>query len=329
MKTVHITRFGEPGRSVACVEVDDAPSPAAGQVRFEIIAFPINTADVLLVEGKYAAKPPLPAPVGAECVGRITDVGEGVTDLSPGDLIINLARDNWAQAKTIDRALLVKVPRDVDPLQLAMLKVNPATALLMLRDYVTLQTGDWVMQNAANSAVGGYVIRLAKKAGFKTVNIVRRERLTEALVAAGADQVLVDGPDLAERVNQCIGERQVALGIDAVAGDLCDRMASCMRHGSVLVNYGLLSGNPCQVSPDNLVFAGVSLQGFWLAKYLLSAGVENIEAIYSELASGVQDGSLRAPVEAVYEIDQIQEAVAHAAKEQRGGKILVTANGPL
>ena len=226
---------------MACVEVDDAPSPAAGQVRFEIIAFPINPADVLLVEGKYAAKPPLPAPVGAECVGRITDVGEGVTDLSPGDLIINLARDNWAQAKTIDRALLVKVPRDVDPLQLAMLKVNPATALLMLRDYVTLQTGDWVMQNAANSAVGGYVIRLAKKAGFKTVNIVRRERLTEALVAAGADQVLVDGPDLAERVLGNAKKRaqmgQVAALIDdvpSVAEVIAELFAGGPAHASEL-----------------------------------------------------------------------------------------------
>lgn len=329
MKVVQVQQFGVPGESVACVEVEDAPPPGEGQVRFEVLAFPINPADVLLIEGKYAAKPPLPALIGAECAGRVLDVGTGVDDLKPGDLVMNLARDNWVQRKTIDRAMVVKLPEGVDPLQLAMLKVNPATALLMLRNYVSLQPGDWVMQNAANSAVGGYVIRLAKKAGYKTVNIVRREALAADLKAAGADEVVVDGPDLAARVNAAVGERAVALGIDAVAGDLVDRMASCMRDGSVVVNYGLLSGKPCQMSPDNLVFAGVSLQGFWLAKHLLSADASEVEAIYGELAEGVKDGSLSAPVEAVYAIEDIREAVTHAAREQRDGKILVTANGEL
>ena len=326
MKVVHLQTYGTPHDAVACVEVDDAPPPAAGEVRFEVEAFPINPADVLLAEGKYAAKPPVPALLGAECVGRVTDVGADVDDLSPGDRVINLARDNWVQAKTIDRAMLVKVPADIDTLQLSMLKVNPATALLMMRNYVTLAPGDWIMQNAANSAVGGYLIRLAKSAGYRTVNIVRRASLADELQAAGADEVVVDGPDLGERVNAAVGERQIALGIDAVAGAICNRMAACMRDGSVLVNYGMLSGQPCQMSPDNLVFAGVSLRGFWLAKYLLQASTDAAEALYGELAGALRSGALSASVEAVYGIDDIKDAIAHAARAQRDGKILVTPN---
>ncbi|HEX5794273.1 MAG TPA: hypothetical protein VFY19_00420, partial [Geminicoccaceae bacterium] len=78
-----------------------------------------------------------------------------------------------------------------------MLKVNPATALLMLRSYVELQPGDWVIQDAANSGVGSNLILLAKADGIRTVNVVRRDTLIEPLAAIGADVVVVDGDDLA------------------------------------------------------------------------------------------------------------------------------------
>ena len=329
MKAVHLQKFGSPSESVACVEVEEPAAPGPGEAQFDVLVFPINPADVLLTEGLYAAKPPLPARLGAECLGRVTAVGEGVTDLAVGDRVINLARDNWVQRQTLARTLLVKVPDDSDPVQLSMLKVNPATAMLMLHDYVQLAEGDWVIQNAANSAVGGYVIRLAKSLGYKTINIVRREGLAQDLKTAGADHVLLDGPDLAERVNATIGERQVALGIDAVAGSVCQRMANCMRDGSVLVNYGMLSGEPCQIDPSNLVFAGVSLKGFWLAKTLLSMTPEGAGTLYSDLGDLVRSGDLAAPVEAVYDIEEINVALEHAARGGREGKVLVTPNGPL
>ena len=84
--------------------------------------------------------------------------------------------------------------------QLAMSAVNPLTALLMLNSFTDLEAGQWIVQSAANSAVGGYVIQLAKQRGIKTVNVVRREGLAEDLMAKGADVVLIDGPDLAAQI---------------------------------------------------------------------------------------------------------------------------------
>ena len=77
-----------------------------------------------------------------------------------------------------------------------MLRVNPATAYLMLHDYVAAKAGNWVIQNAANSGVGHCLIRLARQVGVRTINVVRRESLVAPLKAYGADVVLVDGPDL-------------------------------------------------------------------------------------------------------------------------------------
>ena len=107
MKYVELRAYGPPETAVACVEGADAPAPEAGQVQFEVEAFPINPADVLLTEGNYATKPPLPAMLGAECVGRITAVGSEISDLAVGDKVIHMGRENWAQAKTVDRTAVV------------------------------------------------------------------------------------------------------------------------------------------------------------------------------------------------------------------------------
>jgi trans-2-enoyl-CoA reductase len=82
VKVVHLVAYGKPADAVVCVDVADAPPPGPGEVRFEVEAFPTNPEDVLLAEGKYAARPSVPALLGAECVGRVTTVGQGIEDLA-------------------------------------------------------------------------------------------------------------------------------------------------------------------------------------------------------------------------------------------------------
>ena len=216
---------------------------------------------------------------------------------------------------------------DADVLQLAMLKVNPATALMMLRNYVELQPGDWVIQDAANSGVGNNLIRLAKADGIRTVNVVRRDSAAAALRAIGADVVVVDGDDLAERVRAATDGAPIRLAIDAIGGDMVLRLADCLAEGGMVVNYGLLSGQPCMLGAHHLVFKGISLTGFWLAKTLTQTARPDLEALYADLAGRVASGDLEVQVEATYPIEEIKAALAHAAKAGRDGKILVTPNG--
>ena len=132
MKQVQFNAFGTPHEVAACVEAPDVGAPGPEEVVIEVLAFPINPADLLTMTGGYAIRPPLPATLGAECVGRIAAIGAGVRHLAVGDRVINLGRDNWCQRRKVPAAQALKVPGDADVLQLAMLKVNPATALLML-----------------------------------------------------------------------------------------------------------------------------------------------------------------------------------------------------
>ena len=329
MKKIDITAYGSPEEVAHCVDVPDVGEPAAGEVVFDILAFPINPADVSFCRGNYRLRPPLPATPGAEGIGRIASVGAGVTGLKPGDLVINMQRENWAQRRRVQAADAIPVPPDLDLAQAAMLRINPPTALLLLEDHVALAPGDWVIQNVANSAVGRHVIVLAKARGVRTVNVVRRDDVAGELRDLGADVVLQDGPDLAERARQTVSGAPIRLGIDAVSGDACRRIGDCIADGGVVVSYGSMSGENPTMSRAAVNMRGVTLTGFNLGRGLAKRTPEQVRAIYADLASKLRDGVLKAPVDATYPIEEIRSALIRAQQGGRNGKVLVLPNGPL
>jgi NADPH:quinone reductase-like Zn-dependent oxidoreductase len=329
MKQAILERYGKPEDSVRCAETPDVGAPAAGEVVFDVLAFPINPADISMCRGGYRLRPTLPATPGAECLGRVTAVGAGVTHVSVGDLVINLQRENWAQRRRVKGDDVIPVPPTIDVLQGAMLRINPPTALLLLTDIVPLKTGDWVIQNVANSAVGRLMIRLAQARGIKTVNVVRRESLFAELNPLGADACVVDGPDLAERVKTLTGGASIRLGLDAVSGQATARLSACVGEGGVVCNYGSMSGEDPVMSRAALTGNGQTLVGFILGRGLATRSLAQIRAIYADLGEQVLKGVLSAPVEKVYPIEEIRSALAHAQRGERSGKVLVAPNGQL
>lgn len=328
MKRIVVERYGEPDEVARCVDVPDVGEPDPGEVVFDVLAFPINPADLWFCRGQYRLRPPLPATPGAECAGRVAAVGEGVTSVSPGDLVINLQRENWAQRRRVRASDVVRVPSGIDPLQAAMLRINPPTALLLITDLVALEPGQWLVQNVANSAVGRWVIRLARERGLKTLNVVRREALFRELEALGADACLVDGPDLAERAARAVAGAPVRLALDAVAGPATARLADCVADGGTVCTYGSMSGEDPMIARSALIYRGVRVEGFMLGRFLERRSRDEIEAIHANLAGHLLRGEPTAPIERVYPIEAIGEALRHARRGERGGKILVAPNGP-
>jgi mitochondrial enoyl-[acyl-carrier protein] reductase / trans-2-enoyl-CoA reductase len=327
MKQAVLERYGPPEEGVRCVEAPDVGTPAAGEVVFDVLAFPINPADVSMCRGSYRLRPTLPATPGAECLGRVTAVGAGVTHVRPGDLVINLQRENWAQQRRVRGDDVIPVPPGIDRWQGAMLRINPPTALLLLSDVVALKPGDWVIQNVANSAVGRLVITLARARGIRTVNVVRRDALFPELQALGADVCVVDAADLAETVRARTGGAVIRLGLDAVSGRATARLSACLGEGAVLCNYGSMTGEDPVMARSGLIGGGQSLVGFILGRALATRSLAQIRGIYAELGEQVLKGALVAPVERVYPIEEIKTALEHAQRGERTGKILVAPNG--
>lgn len=311
---------------IECVEFELEPV-GAGEVLIKVLAAPINPSDILTLTGEYGFLPPTPAVGGMEGVGKVIELGEGVDNLVVGQrVLLSGTGGTWTTHLLANAKQLVPVPDGVDAQQQSMMTVNPPTSLLLLSEFVDLGQGDWIIQNAANSAVSGYLVQIARKRGIKTVNIVRRESAVQALLDTGGDVVLTDGKDLQKRIVEATGGSQIRLGFDAIGGTATERIARSLVDGGMVVNYGLLSGEPCQLSGASLVFRDITLKGFWLAKWYRDASAEQQAAVFAELGQMVADGSLSARVQASYPIDEIQKAVAVAAAGGRNGKILIEPN---
>ncbi|WP_428666640.1 zinc-binding dehydrogenase [Reyranella sp.] len=196
----------------------------------------------------------------------------------------------------------------------------------MLTRYVTLSPGEWLIQNAGNSAVGHCVIWLARRRGLRTVSVVRRADQVAPLLAIGGDVVLVDGPDLPARAAAAVGGQPVRLALDAVAGSATTRLAHCLAPRGTLVVYGLLSSPDCTVAASELVFRDITLRGYWFTPWFERASAEDRAALYAELGQLVVDGTIRVTVEACYPLERVRDALTHAARPDRFGKILLLPN---
>ena len=272
--------------------------------------------------------PPLPAIGGREGVGRVAELGEDTRNVTVGQLVLlPLGCGTWSTHVVTEAAQLTPLPSEADPLQLSMMTINPPTAaLLLLSEFVTLGPGDWVIQNAANSAVGLHLVQLARHRGHRTVNIVRREGAATVVREAGGDVVLIDGEDLAKRVTEVTDGAEIRLGIDAVAGTATGRLAGCLCEGATLVSYGRMSGEANVMPPDAFIFRDLTLRGFWLVRWFRQTPEQQRRALANEVASLISAGKLHAPIHATY-VTEIKQAVAAAAGGGRSGKILIVPRG--
>ncbi|MGA7988957.1 MAG: zinc-dependent alcohol dehydrogenase family protein [Candidatus Dormiibacterota bacterium] len=302
----------------------ETPPLRASEALVQVVAAPINPSDILTLTGEYGELPPLPAIGGREGVGRIAALGPDTRGIEVGQLVLlPVGCGSWSTHVVADATRLIPLPDAADPLQLSMMTINPPTAALLLSDFVALDPGEWVIQNAANSAVGVYLVQLARHRGHRTVNVVRREDAAAVVREAGADLVLVDGRDLSERVASETGGAQIRLGIDAVGGAATGRLAGCLSEGATLVSYGRLSGEPCAIEAEAFIFRDLTLRGFWLARWFREAPAERRHVLVAEVAELIATGRLHASIHATYGVSDIKAAVADAASGGRSGKVLV------
>lgn len=324
MKRIQLVRHGKPETTCECIDIDSLVPPAPGQINVAIRASAINPADLLMFEDLYPGPESLPAFVGIEGAGEVIAVGAGVEEYQVGDHVLSLGRANWSEQVCGDCNQFVKIPAALNWTSAAQLKANPPSAHLMLEDYMDLKPGDWIIQNAANSAVGRHVIQGCKARGVHSINVVRRAELIPELEALGADVVVVDSDNLAVSVRERIGaDAEVRLGIDAIAGDAMLRMADTLSNGAIVVNYGFLSGQPCQLTSTHTIVRGISLRGFWLVGFFQTANRQQVVDMYSTVAQQFLENKLHVPVEAEYPLADIAKALEHANREGRNGKIIL------
>ena len=315
-------QFGPPGE-VLEMETDTLISraPKGGDVLVRILAAPINPADLNTIEGTYGVKPPLPATPGIEGCG-VVEVSSS-TDFEAGDLVIFLRRaSTWASHTTLPGSALFKVPKAIDPLQAAMLKVNPATAWQLLHGFGALKSGEWIVQNVGNSAVGRCVIQLARDLGIRTISFVRRAELLAELTALGADHVFLDDDTGLAAANEALGGANAAFAFNAVGGDSALRLMKLLRESGSHITYGAMGRKPVTVPNGLLIFRDIRVCGLWVSRWIENAPQEEVAAVYQNLAARVVAGKLHQPVDSTFPLEAFPQALARLEAPDRSGKIL-------
>jgi NADPH:quinone reductase len=324
MQSVRFEEFGNPA-DVLRVEDLPQPEPAANQVLVRLRARPVNPSDLLTVRGLYGALPVLPATPGLEGMGEVSAVGEGVTNLRPGQRVIPLGvPGTWQEYIVAPSAQLIPVPDSISDQTAAQFVVNPLTAWIMTVEELALKPGEWLLQTAAGSTLGRVVLQIARLRGFKTINVVRRREQVEELKALGADECICTADeDILERVKEITGKAGLTKAIDAVGGETGAAVMNAMGRGGVMLVYGLLSMKPMPIDGGRMIFTTSTLRGFWLGEWLRSAPPERQQAVTTEMLRSMASNEIVPPVEAEYPLADVLSAIKHAERPGRSGKVLL------
>lgn len=328
MKALVFERFGDPAEVLQLRDVS-IPEPGRNQVRVRMLASPVNPSDLLVVRGRYGRLPSLPATPGFEGVGVVEAAGPGVfwrlrlRRLGCRVAVLNSAGGNWQEQVVVPVRQAVPLPDSVSDEQAASFFINPATAYALTRCVLNVRPGEWLLQSAAAGALGRMVIRLGRKFGFRTANVVRRPEQEGELRALGADAVVTPakGP-LREQVNALTNGGGVRYAIDPVGGSTATELVSCLAHGGRLVLYGTLSDEPLHLDPRELMIRQLRVEGFWLSNWVRDQTPLAMLRLFRTLAALIAEGVLSTQAAASFPLERWGEAVERA-QSGAGGKVLL------
>jgi NADPH:quinone reductase len=329
MKAIRFEQFGDPEQVLRVVDLPE-PEPGPGEVRVRMIASPINPSDLLVTRGRYGVLPKLPATPGFEGVGVVEKAGPGLLGaVYKGRRVAVLNSDggNWAEKVVIPAMRAIPVAADLPDEQVASFFINPATVLAMTRHVLKVPRGEWLLQSAAGSALGKMMIKLGRKDGFKTLNVVRRREAVDELKALGGDAVISssDGP-IDQQVRDLTGGRGVSYALDCVGGETGSQVFKSLGDDSHMLIYGLLSDENIHFDPRAMIAGKRVIEGFWLGHWMLSRSKIKAVGLFMEIARLIRDGVLATDPGRHFPLDSIGAAVKEAESVGRKGKVLLTMN---
>lgn len=323
MRAIVHQEFGDPTTVLEVAELP-LPEPGPGEVRLRTLLSPIHNHDLLTVRGTYGFKPELPARAGTELVGVVDALGEGVDSLAVGQRVASGGTFGaWAEYVVANAAGLIPVVDQLSDEAAAQLISMPFSAISLLES-LHLDAGDWLLQNAANGAVGRMLAQLATARGINVVGLVRRADGVAELAAQGIGNIVsTEDADWSAQVAAITGGAPIKVGVDSVGGKASGEVLSLLAESGELVVFGAMASPRMELSSGDVIFKQATVRGFWGSKVAGSLPAEQRRALFGELIQRAIDGSLTLPVEATYGFDEVHTAAAGNAVPGRQGKILL------
>lgn len=352
MKAIQIDSFSDDFSRLKLIE-KPLPDPGAGEVRVRMLLSAVNPSDLNYIRGDYHRAlqrlvwnsqrnddavyfdpergnpyPSLPYTLGGEGVGIVDACGSGLLAkrLQGRRVAISAPppQGTWQQYTVVDAKRAVAVPDSLSDEQAAMFFINPLSSWLLVNQVLKVRRGGWVLQDAAGSALAKNIIRLGKLQGFRTINIVRNVRHRAELEALGADVVVAtDTEELVVSVAAATGGRGVDYALDCVGGELAGDIIRCLSLNGHMVLFGTLADQAISLPSRDLMMPLGRLSGFFAGAWLAQQSPLKILMAIRQVRKLLQCGVLGAEVEQVYDMEQVEQALAASMTPGRSGKILL------
>ncbi len=326
MKAAIHDAFGEP---VDVLRTTDAakPTPQTGEALIKMTLSPIHNHDLWTIRGEYGYKPELPGAIGGlEALGTVEAVGEGVDSVMIGKRVaVSGIHGSWAEYFTAPADGVLPLPDNISDIIGAQLIAMPFSALALL-ETLKAKKGDWIVQTAANGAVGKIMVVLAKKRGINLLNLVRRDEAVSELQDLGTENVLsTDDGDWKERAQALIGKAGAVSAIDSVGGDISADLVDLLGVDGELVVFGSATGAPMPLSSGALIMKHITVKGFWGARVGSEMDPNERKRLIGELVKLAATGELQLENGGVYPLDQVSAAMTAALTPARVGKVMLSA----
>ena len=313
---MHAIRLHETGGPDKLVwEEVPIPSPKSGEVLVRHEAVGLNFIDIYFRTGLYRA-PQMPATLGMEAAGVVEAVGDGVSELKPGDRVAYAMGPigAYAEARTIRAELLVKLPDDIPARTAAAMMLQGLTAQYLLRRTYAVKPGDTILVHAAAGGVGLILVQWAKALGATVIGTVSTEAKAELARAHGADHVVLTAEDLVARVAAITDGARLPVVYDSVGRDTWSASLDCLAPLGLLVSYGNASGPVTGVDLGILAAKGsLYITRPTLATY--TAKRADLLAMADDLFGVVRSGKVRINVNQTYPLREA--GAAQRALEER------------
>lgn len=316
--------FGEPADVIETREID-TPTAAAGEALIKMVLSPIHNHDLWTIRGNYGYKPDLPGAIGgSEALGIVEAVGEGVDDALVGKrVVIAGVHGTWAEYFVAPAGGLLPLPDAIGDEAGAQLIAMPFSALSLL-ETLKVGEGDWLIQTAANGAVGKIMAGLAKARGIHLLNLVRREEAAEALRAAGIENVLsTSDAEWVKAARALIGEAGAVSAIDSVGGEIAGKLVELLGKDGELVVFGTATGAPLSMSSGELIMKHITVKGFWGSRVSGEMAPDVRMRLIGELVKLAASGQLPLDAGGSFALSDSAEAMKAALTPGRSGKVML------
>lgn len=348
MKSAMIDAHTDDAAAVQIREMP-VPTPGPGQVRVRMRMAPINPSDFNYINGTYekafarliwnrgVERPtgpggePSPAPpysLGVEGVGVVEESGGGLLARrlfgKRVAVVSGPPHGTWQEQTLIDAKRAFPVPRSLSDAEACSFFVNPLTALVMVRHVLQVPRGAVVLQTAAGSALCQMVRNLGRVDGFRVIDVVRSRAGAERLKKSGSKYVIaLEDQDLLESVHGFV-PGGVQFVLDCVGGATGGEALRALAPGGRMICYGTLSPDPISLPPRDIMMPMTTVEGFYLAEYLMNRSLFQRISLVRNTAKLIASGVLGTAVEQTYALDDLHQALDHARRPGRAGKILLT-----